>query len=65
MIELEDGHVRIVLDREELPLVSGEGDADYACGSCEQVLAKQVWQWEIQNAVLRCPSCGSHNEVAK
>jgi hypothetical protein len=65
VIELPEGHRRIVLDREELPLLSGEGDTDYRCGACETVLAEQVWLWQVRNVVFRCPSCEALNEIQK
>ncbi len=66
VIELaEGGKPRIILDREELPLLRRDGDTEYRCGSCDAVLAEQVWQWEVRNVVFRCPSCGAHNEVSK
>ena len=66
VIELpEGGKPRIILDREELPMLRRDGDTDYRCGSCDVVLAEQVWAWEVRNVVFRCPSCGSLNEVRK
>ena len=66
VIELpEGGKPRIILDREELPMLRRDGDTDYRCGSGDVVLAEQVWQWEVRNVVFRCPSCGSLNEVRK
>ena len=66
VIELpEGGKPRIILDREELPMLRRDGDTEYRCGSCDIVLAEQVWAWEVRNVVFLCPSCGSHNEVRK
>ncbi|MXZ63083.1 MAG: hypothetical protein F4Y98_05665 [Chloroflexi bacterium] len=66
VIELpEGGKPRIILDREELPLLRGDGDTDYRCGACDIVLAEQVWQWEVRNVVFRCRTCGADNEVRK
>ncbi|MYD65444.1 MAG: hypothetical protein F4X26_05620 [Chloroflexi bacterium] len=66
VVELpEGGKPRIILDRDELPLLRRDGDTEYRCGACDVVLAEQVWQWEVRNLVLRCPSCGAYNEVRK
>ena len=66
VIELpEGGKPRIILDREELPLLRRDGDTEYECGGCDAVLAEQVWAWEVRNVVFRCPLCGVHNEVRK
>ena len=65
VIELAEPHVRIVLRGEAAPLLSREGDTDWACGACGATLAERTWLWEVRNLVFRCPACGAHNEVAK
>ena len=64
VIELPEGHFRIVLKQGPAPLLRREGDTNYHCGQCSAVLAEQVWMWEVRNVVFRCPQCGADNEVA-
>ncbi len=54
---------RIVLKLLATPGFSGEGDYDLLCGSCEKVLAEKIVYGHLQEVVLHCPKCDTHNEV--
>ena len=45
------------------PFVTGKGDTTYVCGQCNKVLLKDVSPGQIQNMVVRCPSCGGYAEI--
>ena len=42
----------------------GNGELDYVCGQCNQVIAENVSQGEIStDTVFECPNCKQFNEV--
>ncbi len=46
------------------PLIKGSGPIDLVCGGCGKVLAAAVGEQELQNLVLKCPSCGAYDETS-
>ena len=46
------------------PLIKGSGRVDLVCGECTEILAAGVADQQLQNLVLRCPSCGAYNETS-
>lgn len=44
-------------------VVSGNGDADYVCGTCRVTIASRVVRGQIVNVALRCLNCGSLNMI--
>ena len=45
------------------PFITGKGDTSYTCGQCNKVLVKDVTPGQMQNMVIRCPSCGGYAEI--
>ena len=46
-----------------VPFAKGTADVDYVCGSCHFTLVQRLrTAAQLQNAVLKCPRCGAHNE---
>ena len=42
----------------------GEGDLDYICGRCDNVIAQSVSRSQIaSDAEFQCPYCQTFNEV--
>ena len=59
--------MRAVLMREnqEGPLIQGEGDLTYLCGSCGFALLKDMDNGRVfVDVVFKCPSCESFNEIS-
>ena len=52
---------RTVFKGETKPLMRSAGSTNYLCGKCGEILVKGG---QAKNIVLRCPSCGSYNELA-
>jgi hypothetical protein len=47
------------------PLLTGTGDTDYLCGSCDFVIAANIGPGQrIAPMETNCPCCGAVNEVA-
>lgn len=44
-----------------LPVLSGTGSTDYACGACQVVIAASLKLGEIDGAMIRYPACGRVN----
>lgn len=44
------------------PLITGDGTVSYACGKCNSILAKNVWQNSVRNILVECPKCSAYNE---
>lgn len=45
------------------PFFKGDGQIDLLCGECLHVLAQTLHPGQMQNLVLQCPNCKSHNAV--
>jgi hypothetical protein len=41
--------------------IKGDGDDNYLCGACKNVLCEHVSRGQISNIVFRCPNCGNFN----
>ncbi len=50
-----------VVSSRKLPVLSGSGSTDYACGACQTVLAASLKLGEIDGALIRCTACGRVN----
>lgn len=47
------------------PLLTGTGDTDYVCGSCEFVIAARIGTGQrVARMETDCPCCGATNEIA-
>ncbi|HEY6098416.1 MAG TPA: hypothetical protein VIW03_03240 [Anaeromyxobacter sp.] len=55
-----DSGAAVVTSR-KLPVLSGTGSTDYACGACQAVIAASLKLGEIDGAMIRCPACGRVN----
>lgn len=44
-------------------LAQGDGDVDYLCGTCRNVICASVSRGQVVNIVFKCPNCGSFNLV--
>lgn len=45
------------------PIIRGDGDVDYLCGACRNVICEGVWRGQIINLVFKCPDCSSFNLI--
>jgi hypothetical protein len=45
------------------PFITGEGDINYVCGSCQVVLAQKAQTGQVSNIVFKCPKCQKFNEI--
>lgn len=43
--------------------IVGEGDTDYICGNCGNIICKNISKDMIVNVVFLCPKCKSYNEI--
>ncbi len=50
-----------VVTSRSVPVLSGTGSTDYACGACQTVIAVSLKLGEIDGAMIRCPRCGRVN----
>jgi len=46
-----------------IPLMQGQGDNDFLCGACDNVIVKGLDGGQISEIVLKCPNCGSFNRA--
>ncbi len=47
------------------PVFLGEGPLKLVCGKCGYVLVKGANNLPDTNFVVKCPSCGAYNDLAK
>lgn len=47
------------------PFMVGDGDTDHVCAICETTLLSGVRFDKVRDLVLKCPRCGTINEVDK
>ena len=45
------------------PVIRGSGDVSHACGECEARLIENISAGQLQGIVIRCPECGTFNEL--
>ena len=45
------------------PVMRGSGDVSHACGECEAHLIENIFAGQLHGTVIRCPECGSFNEL--
>lgn len=45
------------------PFIRSDGPANLLCGNCSLTLVKGVDAGQITNLVLKCPQCGSFNDI--
>jgi hypothetical protein len=45
------------------PFLKGDGPIDLLCGNCLHRLVEQSHPGQIENLVLQCPNCKSHNAI--
>ncbi|HEY6005673.1 MAG TPA: hypothetical protein VIV57_22525 [Anaeromyxobacter sp.] len=50
-----------VVSSRKVPVLSGTGSVDYACGACQTVIAASLKLGEIDGAMIRCSACGRVN----
>jgi hypothetical protein len=46
------------------PVFRGEGQIDFACAHCGNILAERIEPWQIQNCVAECGICRHSSEFA-
>ena len=54
---------KTIIDQKVLPIAVSSGDVNILCGSCSSVLFQGMAADTIFNMVVKCPKCGSFNEV--
>jgi predicted RNA-binding Zn-ribbon protein involved in translation (DUF1610 family) len=45
------------------PIISGEGNMSFICGSCKNLLLRDVDFGKVSNKIFKCPKCGSFNSL--
>lgn len=45
------------------PIMTGDGDTDHVCAICETTLIASMRIEQVRDLVLKCPRCGTVNEV--
>ena len=58
-----DPKKRAILAPPKPPIMRGNGDYTYLCGSCETVLLDHINEGQIENIVLKCPKCSKFSEI--
>ena len=48
---------RSVIRSSALPVLQGDGDRDYVCFSCGNVLAAGLKEGQLRGVVFKCPRC--------
>jgi DNA-directed RNA polymerase subunit RPC12/RpoP len=62
--EPQEGTRPILKQNDNKPFIIGNGDLDYVCGKCNNVIAENVRQGEIStDTAFQCPNCKEFNEV--
>jgi DNA-directed RNA polymerase subunit RPC12/RpoP len=54
---------RTLIDQPTLPVAVSSGDVNYLCGTCSALLIQGMVGDQFNNLVIRCPKCGSFNEM--
>jgi predicted RNA-binding Zn-ribbon protein involved in translation (DUF1610 family) len=44
-------------------MIRDDGDTNYVCGTCRNVICERVARGMIVNIVFKCPNCGSFNLI--
>ncbi len=60
--EREADAVRVLYRHVNVPLFVGDGELDYACHQCFQVVCERISPGDLAGIIVRC-SCGSVNRV--
>jgi predicted RNA-binding Zn-ribbon protein involved in translation (DUF1610 family) len=45
------------------PILVGEGSLTFICGSCKNILLKDVDFGAVSGKTFKCPKCGSYNAL--
>jgi predicted RNA-binding Zn-ribbon protein involved in translation (DUF1610 family) len=54
----------LVLDKSgPYAIIRGEGDVDYVCGACQNVICEGAGRGQVISLVFKCPNCGSFNLI--
>lgn len=48
---------------EDFTYIKGQGQDNYLCGACGNVLCENVHRGQVINIVFVCPKCGNYNVV--
>ena len=48
-------------ERGKIPVMKGKGRDSYRCGTCKNIILKNVNRNQFINIVFICPNCGSYN----
>jgi hypothetical protein len=55
--------ILILSKKGKFSIINGQGDDNYQCGACENIICKNVVRGQIINLVFVCPNCGSYNHI--
>lgn len=47
----------------KIALITGHGNDNYLCGTCNNVICEKVIRGQIVNLVFKCPNCDSFNII--
>lgn len=48
-------------EKGKFAVIKGEGNDNYICGACGNVICQNVNRGQIIDLVIACPNCGSYN----
>lgn len=57
----KEGTVTVLTTDKIQPFFKGEGDDNYLCGTCTNVICQNVNRGQVKNIVFVCPKCESYN----
>ena len=49
--------------RGNIPIIKGQGEDNYHCGACNNVICQNINRGQIINIVFVCPNCGTFNHI--
>lgn len=57
----EEGFLGIATN-DDVPIIVGEGETNYLCGNCQNVIGKNLVKGQVSNIGAICPKCGWQNQ---
>ena len=44
-------------------VIKGEGNDNYICETCKNIICEKVNRGQIKTLVIQCPNCGDYNYI--
>lgn len=58
-----DPKTKTILAPLKSPIMRGNGDYTYLCGSCDTVLLDHINEGQVKGIILKCPKCSKFSEI--